>query len=449
MHKILQNSGWLLIDKLARLFLGLFTMAMIARHIGPEEFGIWNYSIALTAIVGGIAVLGLDKIVVKELVSAPERRDEIVSTALCMRIVAGILSCTICIMIPWFTRQNNPLYIWCTTITAFNILLQSFDVFDYFYQAHNQVQRVIIPKVTIFVLFCLIKIMCIRMNLSFMIIPWVSLAELVVTYLLIFGYYIWHEGIASLFKVRMQEARYLISQSWSLLFTGILVLLYMKSDQLMLDILTTPQQLGEYAAAARISELWYAIPTVIAVAILPNLIQKRQTNHGRYLENVEKWIRLSMWGSTVIAIIMTIASSWLTGILYGSQYPHAGVILSIHIWANIPVFICVAIMQYLIVEGNYKANLYATIAGIAANLLINLLLIPSLGGIAAAIATVISYTTVATCLIIVDKTGQAKMFIIKMLHPGKALADIWQLHLALKSSIENLLSVLRQKSLSK
>ncbi|WP_343673090.1 flippase [Chitinophaga sp.] len=449
MHKVIQNSGWLLIDKLARLFLGLLTMSMIARHIGPGEFGIWNYSLALTAIVGGIAILGLDKIVVKELVSDPERRDEIVSTALCMRIVAGILSCTICVLITWFTKQNNPLYIRCTTITALNILLQSFDVFDYFYQSHNQVQRVIIPKVTVFVLFCLIKIMCVRMNLSFMVILWVSLAELVITYLLISGYYIWHEGIASLFKVRMQEARYLFSQSWSLLFAGVLVLLYMKSDQLLLDVLSTPQQLGEYAAAARISELWYAIPTVIAVAILPNLIQQRRTNHDQYLANVEKWIRLSMWGSTVIAIVVTIASGWLTGILYGSQYPHVGVILSIHIWANIPVFISVAIMQYQIVEGNYNANLYATIAGIVANLLINLLLIPSLGGIAAAIATVISYTTVATCLIVVDKTGQTKMFIIKMLYPGKAAADIWQLQLILRSSIENKLSLLRQKSLSK
>lgn len=449
MHKILQNSGWLLIDKLARLFLGLFTMAMIARHFGPEEFGIWNYSIALTAIVGGMAILGLDKIVVKELVSAPERRNEIVSTALLMRLAGGLVSCAICIMITWFTRQNNPLYIWCTTITAFNILLQSFDVFDYYYQSHNQVQRVIIPKVAVFVLFCLIKMICVRMNLSFMIILWVSLAELVITYLLIFIYYVYHEGIASLCKARLQEARYLFSQSWSLLFTGVLVLLYMKSDQLMLDILTTPRQLGEYAAAARISELWYAIPTVIAVAMLPNLIQKRQTNHSRYLENVEKWIRLSMWGSTLIAIIVTIGSGWLTGIMYGSQYPHAGIILSIHIWANIPVFICVAIMQYQIVEGNYNANLYATIAGIAANLAINLLLIPSLGGIAAAIATVVSYITVGTCLVLVDKTGQSKMFIIKMLHPGKALADIWQLHLALRSSIENLLSVIRQKSLSK
>ena len=106
-------------------------------------------------------------------------------------------------------------------------------------------------------------------------------------------------------------------------------------------------------------------------------------------------------------------------------------------------------MQYQIVEGNYNANLYATIAGIAANLVINLLLIPSLGGIAAAIATVVSYITVGTCLVLVDKTGQSKIFIIKMLHPGKALADIWQLHLALRSSIENLLSVIRQKSLSK
>lgn len=448
MHKIFKNSGWLLVDKLARLFIGLITMAMIARHIGPEAFGIWNYSIALTAIVGSLAILGLDKVVVKEVVSNPERQNSIIASTLAIRFVAGIAAFLFCAAIVFVTKQHSPVYLYCTIITALNIVLLSFDVFDYFYQARNEVQKVIIPKVTFFVSFCIIKIVFVYFNGTLLHFVWLSFAELLLTYLTILIFYL-KDGNRLFTVIRLSEINYLFRHSWPLMFTGVLILLYVKADQLLLDTLGTPVQLGEYAAAARISELWYALPTVLATALLPGLIAKRQEDIPAYLHAMERWLRLSFWVSMAIAVVMTFSSASIAQLLYGAQFPKSGLILSIHIWANIPVFLSTALMQYQLIEGAYKTNLYASSAGLVVNIAINILLIPSMGGVGAAIATVVSYIVVVTTLVVLDRTGQLMLLIQKMLSPSLALADTRYMIDALKIFTDNFLSVIREKHLMK
>ncbi|MBE3679308.1 oligosaccharide flippase family protein [Vibrio parahaemolyticus] len=66
--KYLRNTSWLLIDNALKLIVGLFIGAWVARHLGPEEFGIYSYAISFVAMFGGVATLGLDSIVVRELV---------------------------------------------------------------------------------------------------------------------------------------------------------------------------------------------------------------------------------------------------------------------------------------------------------------------------------------------------------------------------------------------
>lgn len=448
MHKIFRNSGWLLVDKLARLFIGLITMAMIARHIGPEAFGIWNYAIALTAIVGSIAILGLDKVVVKEVVSNPERQDTIIASTLAIRFAAGIIAFLCCVAIVLATKRHSPVYLYCTIITALNIVLLSFDVFDYFYQAKNEVHKVIIPKVTLFVTFCVIKIVFVYLNGTLLHFVWLSFAELLLTYLTILIFYL-KEGNRLFTAISFREMRYLFLHSWPLMFTGVLILLYVKADQLLLDTLSSSVQLGEYAAAARISELWYALPTVLATAILPGLISKRQENMPAYLHAIERWLRLSFWVSTAIAVVMTFSSAGIAHWLYGDQFPGSGTILSIHIWANIPVFLSTALMQYQLIEGAYKTNLYSSCAGLLVNIVINILLIPSMGGVGAAIATVVSYIVVGTTVIVLDKTGRLAMLIPKMVSPALVMADTRYIVDALKLFTDNFLSVIREKYLTK
>lgn len=88
---------------------------------------------------------------------------------------------------------------------------------------------------------------------------------------------------------------------------------------------------------------------------------------------------------------LTLMSQIVIDILFGDDYQGAGLILAIHIWASLFVFIGVASQPWFLVEGLTKRTFYRTVLGAIINVLLNLFLIPKYAGVGAAIATVIAY----------------------------------------------------------
>lgn len=439
MDKLFENSGWLLIDKLSKLFPGIIIVALIGRHLGPEEFGIWNYALALTAIIGSGAILGMDKLAVKEIINNEHRQGTIVATIILMRISASIICMAFCVGIVLFTKEQQQLYLYCTIFSALIIVLQSFDVLDYFYQAKNNVKRVIIPKVAVFIAFCVIKLLIIFLDGTLMAFLWTSAIEMIVTYLIIIMVFSYHHTADFTLRIDRSLIKILLKQSWPLMLSNLVVVLFMKIDLVLLDMLSNAAELGKYVSAARISELWYAIPTVISVAILPSLIQKKKTSENDYLLTLEKWLRLSFWLSATIAILITLTAHLIIPFLYGKGYTAASWMLMIHVWAGIPVFLSIVFVQYLFVEGEYKIYLYGNLFGLIVNVSLNFMLISSYGGIGAAIATVAAYATVFGMLLLLDKSGQGYLLTKRMFHPALALSDIKQLYRSLRVFTSNLI----------
>lgn len=58
-----------------RMVVGLFVSVAVARYLGPEGFGLFNYVLSIVALVSTFNHLGL-----RELVKFPERRNEIIGT---------------------------------------------------------------------------------------------------------------------------------------------------------------------------------------------------------------------------------------------------------------------------------------------------------------------------------------------------------------------------------
>ncbi|MBO9732235.1 MAG: flippase [Chitinophaga sp.] len=446
MHKVFENSGWLLIDKLSKLFPGIIVLAMMARHLGPEQFGIWNYALALTTIAGSFALLGMDKIAVKELLGAKSNPSAIVAILIFMRIGAGIISMAVSIAFVVLSKPHQPIYLYCTIFTALTIVLQSFDVFDYFYQAQNDVKKVIIPKVVVFLIFCVIKLLIVFTNGTLSDFLWVTLAEGVVTYTVIIDNYRRRYASGWWPNLDYRLGKYLLAQGWPLLFSNLVVVLFVKIDLLLLDMLGTASQLGEYVVAARISELWYAIPVILATAILPDLINKRKTDMAAYWRGVEKCMRLSFWVSFTISLLVMLLANVIIPFLYGKQYVAASAILMIHVWASVPVFLCSMFTQYLVIEGSYKITLYGNIMGLIINVGLNMVLIRPYGGIGAAIATVIAYSAVYLSLVAFDKSGKGWLFTRKMLNPLLAYEDVKQAWHSLKFFALNYFSVTPENS---
>ena len=74
-RKYFTNTSWLLAERIIRMGVLLFVGIYVARYLGPERYGLLSYSNSFVGIFTGIALLGLDGIVVRELVKTPENKD--------------------------------------------------------------------------------------------------------------------------------------------------------------------------------------------------------------------------------------------------------------------------------------------------------------------------------------------------------------------------------------
>jgi PST family polysaccharide transporter len=181
----------------------------------------------------------------------------------------------------------------------------------------------------------------------------------------------------------------------------------------MLGQILDDRAVGIYSAAVRISEVWYFIPMAIAASVFPAIIEAKKKSEEFYCQRLQKLYDLMVLVAVSIALPMTFLSGWIVTLLFGQAYAASGIVLAIHIWAGVFVFLGVASGKWFLVENLQKLAFYRTFWGMVINILLNVLLIPKYGVVGAAIATVISYSIAALWFDAFNKDTRA-MFIMKI-----------------------------------
>ncbi|MCX6291579.1 MAG: oligosaccharide flippase family protein, partial [Bacteroidetes bacterium] len=179
--RIAANSFWLLSDKLLRMFVTLFVTGWLARYLSVDEFGKLNNAIAYAALFGSFATLGLDSIVIRDIVRFPEKKDSVVGTAFYLKLFAGILTwllSALCVVILRPTEGETISRLLVYIISA-GILFQSFDVIDFYFQSQVKSKYTVFAKNSAFIIISLVKIVMIWQKLPLIYFGWAWLAEMV------------------------------------------------------------------------------------------------------------------------------------------------------------------------------------------------------------------------------------------------------------------------------
>ncbi len=383
------NTSWMIGEKLLRMFVGLFIGIWTARYLGPVQFGLLSYAQSFVFLFTTIATLGLDSIVVRELVKDENRRDELLGTAFGLKLIGALLI----LPVLWLGVQltsNDDYSNFLIFIIASAVIFQSFNVIDFYYQSKVQSKYVVWANSLSLGLSSAVKIVLLINEApltAFAVM--VTFDSVVLTAGLVFFYKISSAQNVYSWSFKLDTAKQLLKDSWPLILSGLAASVYMKIDQIMIKEMLDVEAVGQYAAAVRLSEAWYFIPMVIANSLFPAIINARNVSHDAYLGRLQYLYTLMVWLAISVALPMTYLSSWLTGKLYGVDYQQAADVLVVHIWAALFVFIGVAFSGYLAAENLVLKSFYRSAVGGVANLVFNILLIPIYGLVGAAIATLL------------------------------------------------------------
>jgi PST family polysaccharide transporter len=389
LQEILSNTGWLFCDKILRMGVGLFIGVWMARYLGPEQYGSFNFALAFAALFGTMASLGLDGIVVRDIVREPERKYEILSSAFVLKLCGGCLVFLISLIAIFIMRPEDNQAHWLVGIIAAGLIFQSFDTIDLWFQSQLQSRYTVLAKNGAFIILSVVRVGLILNSAPLVAFAYAALAEIIIGAGGLLMFYLKQQVILS-WCPRKDASLRLLSESWPAILSCFAIMVYIRIDQIMLAQLVGNHAVGVYSAAVRLSEIWYFIPSVIVSSVMPALTQVRQESEEIYLQRIQQLFNNLVRIAYAIALPMTFIATFLITSFYGQAYAEAGTILAIHIWAAVFVFIGVGMSPWLLNEGLLKYSIFQTVTGALVNIGLNIFLIPRYGGIGAAIATLIS-----------------------------------------------------------
>ncbi len=109
--RLLANLNWLAADRVLRLVGGLLVGVWVARYLGPEQYGALNYALAFVALFGAVAKLGMDQIVVRGLVLAPDQEGKILGTLFGLKLCAGLIASALAMRVLELAHGVGPQFV--------------------------------------------------------------------------------------------------------------------------------------------------------------------------------------------------------------------------------------------------------------------------------------------------------------------------------------------------
>lgn len=405
MHKYSLNAVWLTFEKVVRVLVTTFVGFYVVRYLGPQNFGALSYALAWLAILGALTGLGLDNIVLRELVRQPDKADAILSTGIGLKLTAAII--TVVALFSLFFCFHAGAGVESILIVGFALVFQPMSVCEIFFQAKAASRSVVQIQVLQSFASSITKLLLVYLGAS---LEWFLWSYVFDALMLAFGIYVIakreNNFHISFRKFDVAKAKKMLVMAFPLLLAGIATAIYMKIDLIMLESMVVPDLLGAYSAAAKLSESWYFIPVAICTALTPMLLAYQQESLVLFERKLKELYSTLIWGSVSVATLVTVLSVPLVKVIYGDKFLQAAELLAVHIWSG--VFVCIGLVNSisLLSQDRLYQSLVRTVLGAIINVVLNLVWIPLWGALGAAYATLIAYAFTAWISIVCFKNGR-------------------------------------------
>lgn len=391
LRRIVTNTGWLVADRLLRMGVGLFVGVWVARYLGPARFGALSYAGSFVYLFSAVATLGLDGVVIRELVRKPEMRDELLGTSCLLKLAGGCCALLVSVVAIALVRLGDGGMQVMVAVIAAGFVFQSLDVVDFWFQSKTCSKYVVYARNAAFIVTSLCKVGLIICEAPLVAFAWIATLEvalgaagLMITYRKI-------EGVPQYWRVSFPLARRLMADCWPLIFSGVIIMIYMRIDQVMLGEMSTSTEVGVYAAAVRIAEVWYFIPMAVVSSVFPSVVAARESSDELFYARLQRLYNLMALVSYCVALPTMFLAGPLIQFLFGAAYAAAAQQLALLVWAGLFTSLGVARSTFLTAMNWTRIHLLTVTLGGILNVLLNLVLIPRYGGMGAVVASIVAY----------------------------------------------------------
>lgn len=405
---LLGKVSWLFAGKFGVLLINMVTAVALTRHLGAASYGLFSGLSAFVALGDPVTAAGLNAIVSKRILEAKESEATVLGTANRIRMGATLVVNLTLLFIAFFFLKYTPEQMLYVGILILGTAAKPFSVITFWFEAKGMSQVSVWAEMTSSIVRSLLMILLIALKAPLIPMFCVQAAVPIISNVVTLSIYKRRRTHSDRWNFDKALAKELLKNGSLLMLSAVALTINLKIDQVILLQIAGKAEVGIYAAAARISEIWYTLPTLMMVALFPSLFAAKKAGPKAYARKLQQLYDIFAIPAVSLALLVTFTADRIVPFAFGPQFKASAPVLVIHIWASVFVFMRTIFSRWLVLEDFYIYSVVTQSAGALMNVAFNFVLIPQFGAIGAAYATVISYGTSGFLSLFLTKNTRAQ-----------------------------------------
>jgi O-antigen/teichoic acid export membrane protein len=359
-----------------------------ARYLGPSNYGIIGYATSVVAFVAPIMKLGLNHVLVNEFVKTPDKEGEILGTTIFFNSVSA-LSCMIAAnTFVCATNPNDSVTRIVCALYSINLLTQAFEMIKYWFQAKLASQYTSLTGLAAYVIVTIYRVYLLVTQKS---IYWFAVTQSM-DYLIISVVLLLFYRKLSNQKLTVSWNRFadMFSRSRYFIVSSMMITIFAQTDKIMLKMMITDEAVGIYTAAFTCAGMTSFIFSAIIDSFRPTIFEKKQASESDYENTLIGCYSVIIFFALAQSVVISAFSGLIIYILYGDSYTAAGDILRVLVWYTTFSYIGSVRNVWILAENKQKYLWIINLSGAVVNVILNLIMIPIMGVMGAAIASLVT-----------------------------------------------------------
>lgn len=383
-----RNAGWLIAGKAAQMLISLIVSLLTARYLGPSNYGLINYAGAYTAFFTSVCTLGINSVLVKELVDHPNNEGVVLGTTIILRIISSLLSAVMIIAIVCVVDRDEPTTILIVALCSVSLVFNVAETFNYWFQSRLQSKITTIATLLAYIITSAYKVYLIVNGKNVVYFAVATSIDYFFAGIVLILAYRRYRGRSLQFS--WEYGKQLLSRSCYFILPSLMVSIYGQTDKLMLKQLIDEAEIGYYSTAVSICNVWCFVLSAIIDSMYPSIMKAFHRSKHDFEKLNKQLYALVFYISIVVSIIITAFAKYIILLMYGNAYLPTVLPLRILTWHTAFSYLGVARNAWIVCNNAQKYLIWVYLSAAIANVILNLCLIPSLGAAGAAMASLIA-----------------------------------------------------------
>lgn len=388
-NKFVKNTSWILFGNIFKMCLSFIVGILTTRYLGPSNYGLLNYVQSFTFFFVAIVSLGLNALIVNEFVRNKNSEGTILGTAILLRFIVGIAGCIVFVPIVKLFGVEDKTTLIVALIQAIQLPFLCLDTIQYFYQAKLMSKYSIIAQSVAYFGTSLYKVYLLVSGKGIEWFAFASILDIIVLGVVCTSIYI-KQGFPK-WKISRQVAKRLAKKCFPFVVSSIMVVIYAQIDKVMIKgMLNSDLDVGLYSAAIAICSYFGFVPNAIIESSRPLVLESKGVSNELFDKRFRQTVAAVFWICIFFSLAISIFAKLVITILYGADFLGAVFCLRVSIWYTSFSYLGSVKSIWLIAEKKNKYVMVFSILGAITNIVLNIFMIPHLGIIGAAIATLLT-----------------------------------------------------------